>query len=394
MKKSLLALAVSALAAASIASTAASAATVYDKDGTSLAVYGRVQSVFQSKHWSSTKDENSIKSSARLGLEGRTQLFEGVTGFGKAEWEAANGDNTPDGDDNFRARYLWVGLDFGQGGEVKIGKFEEAIKYAIGPTDIFEDAGCTGLAGNDDKRESVIQYKWSGYGVDAIVSYALAKNSLQVDGAYKVGETVDLDYSVSAALGYTSPDVGFGPIGVRLGYIYGSFADLKDHENNQFTVYSDDKDYFTGYGYDDYNQFAISAFWGSLARGPYVAGVYQQRKFGTQYIGGVLEEGLIGDMTVSGFEFIVAYTFDNGMQLATGYEYQKYKVDGENGGSVEAGTIPLMAMWRINPRFDVWAEARFDAGTDDDDDANEGFDNVVGTNYSENVYSMGMRYKF
>lgn len=389
MKKSIIALAVSALAAASIASTATSAATVYDKDGTSLSVYGRVQSIFQSKHWSSTDGENSIKSSARLGLDGRTYLFDGVTAFGKAEWEAANGDNTKDSSDSFDVRYLWVGLDFGYGGEVKIGKFEEAIKYAIGPTDIFEDAGCTGLAGNDDKRESVIQYKWSGYGVDAIVSYALAKNNLHVDGAYEVGENVDLDYSVSAALGYTSSDVGFGPFGVRVGYIFGSFAD-GDHANNVFGY-----DDATGASlmYDDYNQFAISAFWGSLAHGPYVAGVYQQRKFGTAVVNGGNNNYDAPDFTVSGFEFIVAYTFDNGMQLATGYEYQKYKVNGENGGSVTAGTIPLLAMWRINPRFNVWAEARFDAGTDDDDNS-ERFDDVVGTNYSENVYAFGMRYNF
>ena len=46
MKKSFLALAVAALAATSIST--ASAATVYDKDGTSLAVYGRVQAVVYS----------------------------------------------------------------------------------------------------------------------------------------------------------------------------------------------------------------------------------------------------------------------------------------------------------------------------------------------------------
>ncbi len=44
MKKTLLALAVAAMAT----STVASAANVYDKDGTSLTVGGRVQSVFYS----------------------------------------------------------------------------------------------------------------------------------------------------------------------------------------------------------------------------------------------------------------------------------------------------------------------------------------------------------
>ena len=46
MKKSLLALAIAALAA----SSAVSATTVYDKDGTSLDIYGRVQSVIYSRN--------------------------------------------------------------------------------------------------------------------------------------------------------------------------------------------------------------------------------------------------------------------------------------------------------------------------------------------------------
>lgn len=410
MKKSFLALAIAALTASSFAASTASAATVYDKDGTSLDVYGRVQAVYYSSRWNDVTDDNggsskgSINTSARLGLEGRTQLFNGVSGFGKAEWDGADGNNVKDSDDNFRARYLWVGLDFGQYGKFKVGKFEEAIKYAIEPTDFFEDSGCTGLAGNDDKRESVLQYQWSGYGMDAIVSYALAKNDIHVDGAYFVDENVDMDYSVSAAVGYTSPDMGFGPIGVRLGYIYGKLAD-GNHRNN-FIDY--DVDPATGavtdhVNYDDYKQFAVSAFWGSLDAGPYVAAVYQQRKFASKfYETSGTSDG--PDTTVSGFEITFAYTFDNGLKLATGYERQKFELDSDSahgieGGDVVAATIPLMAIWSVNPKFDVWAEARFDAGTDDDD-VSEGDgknfddDTKLDANFDKTVFSFGMRYMF
>ena len=416
MKKSFLALAVAALAATSIASTA-SATTVYDKDGTSMAIYGRVQSVYYSDQQSGvSNDEGSFNSSARLGVDVRTPITSGIAAFAKAEWEGANGNNVPDDQDAFDARYLWVGLDFGQFGQVKVGKFEEAIKYAIGPTDHWEDSGCTGLAGNDDRRESVVQYQWSGYGVDAFLSYAFAKDAEHLDGAYfaQSYETVDIDYSVSAALGYTSPDVLFGPIGVRAGFLYGKFADgdsntvydTVDQYGNVTThvgrnVY--DEHSTTGAPteytvYDDYTQFAVSAFWGSLAQGPYVAAVYQQREFTGNVIysdRSSVSGATSPDYTVKGYEFTCAYTFANGLRLATGYEVQTIDFD-DDSADVDAATIPVLALWRVNPNFDVWAEARFDAGTDDDENGGPNFDEATDwhTSYAENFFALGLRYNF
>ena len=67
MKKSLLALAVLAVA------TSATAATVYDKDGTSLKVGGRVQAVaFNGNFGKAGRDDASLKNSARLNVAGTT----------------------------------------------------------------------------------------------------------------------------------------------------------------------------------------------------------------------------------------------------------------------------------------------------------------------------------
>ena len=410
MKKSFLALAVAALAATSIASTA-SATTVYDKDGTSMAIYGRVQSVYYSEQQSGvSNDEGSFNSSARLGVDVRTPLTSGIAAFAKAEWEGANGNNKNDEDDGFDARYLWVGLDFGQFGQVKVGKFEEAIKYAIGPTDHWEDSGCTGLAGNDDRREGVVQYQWSGYGVDAFLSYAFAKDNEHLDGAYFVPnrdearETVDIDYSVSAALGYTSPDVLFGPIGIRAGFLYGKFADGDSNifgengapGNNVYGVETDVNNNTEYTVYDDYTQYAVSAFWGSLAQGPYVAAVYQQREFAGDVI--YADRSSVPNVTspgytVKGYEFTCAYTFANGLRLATGYEVQTVDFD-DDTADLDAATVPVLALWRVNPNFDVWAEARFDAGTDDDKNGGKNFDDVVGTTYAEDFFALGIRYNF
>lgn len=416
MKKSLLALAAAAaLAGTTLASTAASAAVVYDKDGTMLNVYGRVQAVYYSKYWNNVKSDDgsdskgSINASAQFNIDARTRLTDGIDAFGRMEYDAADGNNIKDSDGSFLAKYLWVGLDFGQYGIVKIGKFEEAIKYALQPTDFYEDAACVGQAGNDDKRESVVQYQWSGYGVDAILSYAFAKNNEHIDGTYLVdSENVDMDYSISAALGYTTPDLGFGPVGVRAGYHYGKLADAKTHARNTIGYGRDLSDLeaaglgdLYGCAYDDYKQFAISAFWGSLALGPYAAIMYHQRKFSTEWLDDT-NNSSGPDTTITGFEFSLAYTFANGVKLATGYNNQKYEIDSDSehgieGTSVKASTIPLMAMWKINPNFLVWSEARFDVGTDDDEDnVLNHFEGLthVGKNNDKTVFSAGIRYMF
>ena len=92
---------------------------------------------------------------------------------------------------------------------------------------------------------------------------------------------------------------------------------------------------------------------------------------------------------------MVAYVFQNGVKLATGFEQQN--VDFDDGDDLEAATIPVYANWQINPQFNIWAEARFDAGTDDDDVGGKNFDrdlNNLNTKYAENVFSIGARYSF
>ena len=408
MKKSLLALAVAALAATSFASTA-SATTVYDKDGTSLSIYGRVQAVYYSDEASGVErsygitgeadKEGSINTSGRLGFDLRSQINPYVAGFAKAEFEMSNGNNVVDENgDSFYARLLWVGFDFGQYGQFKIGKYEEAIKYAIAQTDIYDDWGCLGLNGNDDRREGVVQYQWNGYGVDVIASYAFAKNNEHLDGAYWTGETkeiVDLDYSYSLAVGYTSPDVLFGPIAVRAGYLGGEFADHS--QNNVVSLSRLDSNLSGIAAYDSYDQFAVGVSWGSLNIGPYVGAVFQQRTFDLNVAGsettpnGTVALSGSGETKVTGYEFAVGYNFGNGLLVRAGYNHQKYEIDGL--GEAQGACIPVYVNYNFNPQVQVWAEARFDAGTDDDDNGDNFADATNGVyNAQENVFSVGLRY--
>ena len=179
------------------------------------------------------------------------------------------------------------------------------------------------------------------------------------------------------------------------GFLYGKLADGVDNTKNALFGYDAAPDAVNTW-LDDYTQFAVSAFWGSLDVGPYVAAVYQQREFSNEVRannGASVAGESSPDYTVQGFEFTVAYTFTNGIKLATGYEMQTIDFD-DDTADVDAATVPVMVIWNINPNFDVWAEARFDAGTDDDENGGVNFDDYTGTSYAENVFSLGLRYNF
>lgn len=388
MKKSFLALAVAALAATSIST--ASAATVYDKDGTSLAVYGRVQAVVYSDKTGNADftgpngafEQNATAvGSGRLGFDMRTQVYGDIAAFAKAEWDMSDGNNHT----QFDARYMWIGFDFAQAGQFKLGTFEPAIKYAIEQTDIFDDWGCTGLAGNDDKREAMAMYSWSGNGFDVRASVELPGTNVHVDGAYELAENTDVDYGVALALGYTSPDVVFGPIAVRAAYEKVEFADSVTNALGNGTNPSPT---YTAI-YDSYDQYAVGLSWGSLNLGPYVGAVYHEREFDVNS----LQAGTDGyKSSVTGYEFVVGYSFANGISARTGYLVQEYK---KGDAKAEAKTVPVYVNWQLNPQVNVWAEARIDAGTDDDQDANgKNFAKLAGSDYSENVFSAGVRYQF
>ena len=258
--------------------------------------------------------------------------------------------------------------------------FEDAVKYVLLPTDIFDDFGCNGQLDNDDKRDGMFMYTWSGYGFTANVSYQTAKDAQQVDGAWydasgKGSEKkLDINDAYAVSVGYQSGDVLFGPIGVRLGYAH---TDFQDDSAVIGKITSN---------YDDYDQFAASLYWGSLNVGPYVGALYQFRDFGMV--------NSADDYKVQGAEFVVAYGFENGVSLRAGYNWMNH--DADNGDDVDAHTIPVIAMYNVTPNFRVWAEARFDAGTDDDTTGADpkNFKAATGQNFEENVYSVGARYTF
>ena len=415
MKKSLLALAIVAAAA----TTSVNATVIYDKDGTSIDAYGRVMAVFYSQDYGNggtAANDGNLNSSSRLGFNFRSEINQYVAAVANVEWEMAAEDGTTSN------RYTWVGADFGQFGLLKVGKFEDAVKPVVEPTDIFEDAGCNGLNDNDDRRSGMIMYSWSGYGVDVAATFGTAKDDQQVDGAFWAdgdswkssfntdtneweeersadAELVDIKSFYAFSLGYTSPSVLFGPISVRAGFGGAQFQDTDDGDagNGEGDAYLQNQ-------YDKYTQWAVSASWGTLEDGLYLAAAFQTRNFeatkngfGESYQGNWF--ALCDEYDVTGAEFVIAYGFANGVTLMGGYNWMKVDYDINANvrdyidGPTDATTsvIPVLAQWQINPSIKVWAEARFDAGTDEEYAA---LTNGVFPHNDENVFALGAKYTF
>jgi len=379
MKKSVLAIAVAA--AAMVASSAVSAAQVYNKDGVTLDIGGRVEALLMdgAKAGADTNHNSSIRDRYRLSVKGTAKLTDWATAYGFWETQQQHaGDSKEDQDTNLR--YAYVGVDFGKFGKVQAGRFEDAYKWADLVTDILEEEGCNALVG-DERNSGKIDYTWEGYGVHfgftlqtAVKDYGNDGIGKDDKGAAKKQLNLAIKQNVktgfSTALGYTSPKVLFGPISIRAGYTYVDFeekAGFKDLETKA----------------DNAKYWLVGASWGTHKKGFYVGTDYSELKV-KRYDG--IESGKI-----KGFEFATSYGFDSGVVIAAAYSQRKYddpvlKYDGK------MKLISVTAAYNMTPNFRVWAEAHFDAGS------TKGYGKFVYDRVNNpddhNCYMIGARYTF
>lgn len=356
MKKSLLALAVVAVAAS------ANAATVYDKDGTSLYLDGRVQSVYYSNnHDRAGNNDSSIQNSGRFGIGGKTQITDWVAGLGYAQWDVADGSK----DEGFKARDQYVGADFGEFGKVLAGRMLDSTYYAENVTDHYEDAAGT-VQGrfNGERRGGQLQYIYDNYGFYAQAGLQTAQDNAKIAGDFKDTDHYGIDSGFNGALGYTFDDVVFGPLSFRAGYSY-----LKGQTGSDAT--SDES-------FDKFKHANGAISWGNIDSGFYVAALYEYAK--------MTEQDSDDYAKVKGFELAAGYAFDNGVSALLGYE--SVKLSDEND-SVKVKRVPLFVNYKINSNFNVWGEVGFNAGSDHEDDGLK-----VAKKIDHQVFSLGARYTF
>ena len=359
MKKSLLALAV---ASAAFVATSVSATPVYNKDGTSLDIGGRMEALWLSGSTNtvkSAKGDSTIRNRARLNIAGRTQINSAIAAYGFTEWQSQNAGDSNGATGTFTSRDQYVGLDFGRYGKVQAGRYEDPFQFASDVTDHFEEYGCMALVG-DERNSGKLSYMYSGYGFEGIVTAQFAEDNYDSD--VFVGPT-NVNGGFSAYAGYTTPTVGFGPISVRAAYKY-----LDGQKDGTAVLWDNEKTWAGGLS------------WGTFKKGLYLAVDYTYDK--VQYTDETTE-----DLKTKAFESIVSYGFDSGVVLSTGYQVKKTeKVDKDVDGKVWQANVA----YNINPNFRVWGEANIDAGSDD----YSALTGYKGNGDGENLFAIGARYTF
>ncbi|MCJ8212809.1 porin [Aeromonas veronii] len=349
MKKTILAIAIPALFA-----SAANAAVIYDKDGTTFDVYGRVQADYKGEH--DDKDATLVGTS-RLGWSGKIALNNTWSGIAKTEWQVAaeNSDNSKtrkvldkngdvvgtfeDDNGKFKARHIYAGFDGSQYGQVIFGQTDTAFYDSIAATDIFNEWGSRGNY-YEGRQEGQVIYSNKVGGFTGKVSYQTSDDKFFVDtdAAGDIKELVITDVkrknAYSAAVGYA---FDFG-LGVNAGYAY------SDLEGKTAPADKGEKE-----------DWALSANY-SIA-GFYFAGMYTEGEIKNKTNGAKVDG--------KGYEFAASYNVDAWTFLA-GYNFAEARQTGGEYKDLVEDTL-LGVQYAFTPKLKAYTEYKIE-GLDNKDD--------------------------
>ncbi len=379
MKKSVLALTVAAIA---FAGAANAKTVVYDKDGTQFYVDGRVYASFDNHR--AGNNDSAITNSTRFGVGGKTKLTDGVYGIGYTQWDMSDS-QTKDQNNTTSVRDQYVGLDFGDFGVVKMGRFKtQLVRVGEIVDDIIEQKGCLAIA--DERRSGQLSYNWSGYGVELGLAAQTAVNDANID--FLKGGKANIDVGGSGFVAYTTPSVLFGPIRIAAGYEHLKFQDDNEWSANaaKYGVADDGKYPWKG-AYDKQSTWSASILWGAGDKKPgfTVGAVYT----GTKTDGFNKND----DLKTNAAAGMISYTFDSGVTLATEYQFVEAKFESGNGYA-NMQRVPVQVFWTINPNFKVFAVASFAV---DENKVNDVKSDAVVKNLDttgDNIYRIGAMYTF
>ncbi len=193
MKKTLLATAI----LTGLVSATAGAATVYDKDGTSLKVGGRAE--VRGLISDSVDGTMEDKSRARINFKGQTQITEDLTGFGVMEYEIKSGAS------EVSNRYLYAGLSTAAG-DFSYGRQDTANVQVSDLTDIAsEHSGIQQYIDSaSDKENNTFLYAGEFAGLSVQANFIASEEEDQ--DAFGISALYSLDGGVDLAAAYSDQD--------------------------------------------------------------------------------------------------------------------------------------------------------------------------------------------
>lgn len=340
MKKTLIALAVSTVAIAS----GAQAAELYNQDGTSLEIGGRIEGRLSMKD-----SEADDASRVRMHIAGKTAINDSLYGLGFYEMEIKTNDNgdIDSGSDDFTTRLAYAGLG-GNFGLVSYGKTEGSLGVITDYTDIF-----SGIAGNtaadkltvSDRSDNMLAYKGQFDDLALRASYRFADRD---DGE----QTSDFSYSDNDQDGYSlSAIYAFGDTGLTAGAGYAE----QDRADEYMLAAS----------------YTISDF--------YFAGVFTD---------GDKQNTQRQKLDYTGYELAATYTLGQTV-FTTAYN------NAETEDETTVDNLAFETAYFFKPNFRAWVSYNFNLI--DDGDTIVTTDSGRGTAskaYAEDEFGLGLRYDF
>lgn len=357
MKKTILAIAIPALFA-----SAANAAVIYDKDGTTFDIYGRVHAQYFGEYDSYdadadsySKNDGELTTYARLGWSGKMALNDTWSGVAKTEWQLAS-ENSYDSDKReLEARHIYAGFDGSQYGQFLFGQTETAFYNAtVAKTDIFNDYGdMANVYDGRQEGQAIYNGQWNGFGLKG--GYITNNGSYDANYAGWSGVEGKMDHGYTLGATY---DFDFG-LGLAAGYESKSFEDA-----SSLTITSENGT-FSRADLTDKNDWAVAASY--TYQGFYFAALYNESTY--KFDG-------FNDAKARGYELAASYNVDAWTFLA-GYNFAEAKVEGVTSYEDTVDFTSMGVEYAFNSKLKAYTEYK-----------------IQGLSQQDDEWTVGMQYNF
>ena len=333
----------------------ASAANVYDKDGTKLDVYGRATGLY---YGTSNDELSGDQSYFRLGLKGETAINSELSGIGQAEY------NLPtSGSNNDELRLGYAGMRHATFGQLTYGRQDGLFSMVNDYTDVLPEFGGDGLGKNTEvfgtgRTNGLFKYAYTNNGVTLGLQFT-GKNTPQNDDSAKWMLGSDEGYAVG--LSYDAP------MGLSMAAVYNRAGKTAD-QKQQATFGGQDDAQLTGLGlrYSANNLYAGATV--SEGRDHYfINNGYAHKN--------------------RGYEAVVQYTIADKFTPGLAYIRSDVKDSSQNIDDTANEYVSVNATYKFNDSFQSYVDYRINLLNDNSFTASNGIN-------TDDIVAVGLRYDF